>query len=244
MHPWDLIWIFFILSSLQPVVQRRLLALSRRQMLARIAARREATVITLLHRQETISFLGIPFMRHIDIDDAQTVLAAIRETPPGRGIELILHTPAGLVLAASQIAQALHDHDDKVTAVVPHYAMSRGTLIALAADVWRPSLAATSTREAAAYWPKLRIDGPERRVAVDDDLGHEPNGIRARVATEAGAPAGSRDPSSRADGPKTPRLIQGTSTSPALSIRKVSRGANPARSKPDRRAHGRRSGID
>src|SRR5438128_1414104 len=40
MHPWDAIWLFFILSSLQPVVQRQLLALARRRMLAVIAARR------------------------------------------------------------------------------------------------------------------------------------------------------------------------------------------------------------
>ena len=38
------------------------------------------------------------------------------------------------MLAASQIATALADHDGPVTAVVPHYAMSGGTMIALAAD--------------------------------------------------------------------------------------------------------------
>jgi ClpP class serine protease len=91
-------------------------------------------VITLIHRQETFSFLGLPLVRHIDIDDAESVLRAIRETPAGRPIEIILHTPGGLVLAASQIAIALADHDAPVTAVVPHYAMSGGTLIALAAD--------------------------------------------------------------------------------------------------------------
>jgi ClpP class serine protease len=134
MHPWDAIWIFFILSSLQPVVQRQWLAAARRRMLATIAAKRDATVITLIHRQETISLLGIPLVRHIDIDDAESVLQAIRETPPGRTIEIVLHTPGGLVLAASQIARALRDHDGPVVAVVPHYAMSGGTLIALAAD--------------------------------------------------------------------------------------------------------------
>ena len=134
MHFWDLIWIFFILSSLQPVVQKQLLAASRRRMLALIAKRRDATVITLIHRQETISLLGFPLMRHIDIDDAESVLRAIRSTPPGRTIEIILHTPGGLVLAASQIARALRDHDGRIVAVVPHYAMSGGTLIALAAD--------------------------------------------------------------------------------------------------------------
>jgi ClpP class serine protease len=133
-HLWDLIWIFFILSSLQPLVQRQLLAAARRRTLAAIADRRDATVITLIHRQETISLLGIPLVRHIDIDDSESVLRAIRETPHGRTIEIILHTPGGLVLAASQIARALRDHDGRVVAVVPHYAMSGGTLIALAAD--------------------------------------------------------------------------------------------------------------
>jgi ClpP class serine protease len=132
--PWNAIWIFFILSSLQPLVQKQLLALARRRALATIAHKREATVITLIHRQETISLLGIPLVRHIDIDDAESVLRAIRGTPPGRTIEIILHTPGGLVLAASQIARALRDHDGRVVAVVPHYAMSGGTLIALAAD--------------------------------------------------------------------------------------------------------------
>jgi ClpP class serine protease len=131
---WNLIWIFFILSSLQPVVQRQVLAMTRRRMLASISRKRDATVITLIHRQETMSFLGFPIMRHIDIDDSESVLRAIRSTRPGRAIEIILHTPGGLVLAASQIAQALADHDGRVIAVVPHYAMSGGTLIALAAD--------------------------------------------------------------------------------------------------------------
>ena len=103
-------------------------------MLADISEKRKATVITLIHRQETMSFLGFPIMRHIDIDDAESVLRAIRATEPGRPIQIILHTPGGLVLAASQIAKALADHDGPVTAVVPHYAMSGGTLIALAAD--------------------------------------------------------------------------------------------------------------
>jgi ClpP class serine protease len=134
MSPLDLLWLFLIFSSLQPLVQKQLLAATRRRMLGKIARRRDATVITLIHRQETIALLGFPLMRHIDIDDAESVLRAIRETAPGKTIEIILHTPGGLVLAASQIARALSDHDGRVVAVVPHYAMSGGTLIALAAD--------------------------------------------------------------------------------------------------------------
>jgi ClpP class serine protease len=132
--PLSLLWLFFLLSSLQPVFQRQLLAARRRADLAQLSRKRQATMITLIHRQETMSLLGFPVVRYIDIDDAEGVLAAIHETPPGRAIEIILHTPGGLVLAASQIARALADHDGKVTAVVPHYAMSGGTLIALAAD--------------------------------------------------------------------------------------------------------------
>jgi ClpP class serine protease len=134
MSPLDWLWLFFIFSSLQPIIQRSLLAMNRRRIMATIAARRDATVITLIHRQETISLLGIPLARYIDIDDAESVLRAIRETPAKKTIEIILHTPGGLVLAASQIARALSDHDGRIVAVVPHYAMSGGTLIALAAD--------------------------------------------------------------------------------------------------------------
>jgi ClpP class serine protease len=130
----NLLLIFFIIISLQPLVKQSLLAAARRRAVAKLAETRGATVITLIHRQETVSFLGIPLVRHIDIDDAESVLRAIRETPSGRPIEIILHTPGGLVLAARQIASALADHDGKVTAVVPHYAMSGGTMIALAAD--------------------------------------------------------------------------------------------------------------
>jgi ClpP class serine protease len=130
----NLLWLFIMFASLQPVVQRELLRARRRQSLASLSRRRGATVITLVHRQETMSLLGFPVVRYIDIDDSESVLRAISETAPDRPIEIVLHTPGGLVLAATQIASALADHPARVTAVVPHYAMSGGTLIALAAD--------------------------------------------------------------------------------------------------------------
>jgi ClpP class serine protease len=111
-----------------------MMVLQRRRALSLISRDRKATVITLIHRQESLSLLGFPIVRYIDIDDAESVLRAIRETPAEREIEIILHSPGGLVIAAQQIAGALADHDAKVTAVVPHYAMSGATLIALAAD--------------------------------------------------------------------------------------------------------------
>jgi ClpP class serine protease len=119
---------------LQSAAQQYVLVGRRRRTLEQISRARGATVITLIHRQETMSLLGFPLVRYIDIDDAESTLLAIRATPKGQPIEIILHTPGGLVVAARQIAAALADHDGPVTAVVPHYAMSGGTLIALGAD--------------------------------------------------------------------------------------------------------------
>src|SRR5437868_2899600 len=81
-----------------------------------------------------MSFLGVPIARYIDIEDSEAVLRAIQMTDPSVPIDLILHTPGGLVLAASQIASALQSHQARVTVFVPHYAMSGGTLLCLAAD--------------------------------------------------------------------------------------------------------------
>jgi ClpP class serine protease len=132
--PLSLLWLFFVLASLQPLLERRMLAGRRQRRLMSLSRKRGATVITLIHRQETMSLLGFPVVRFIDIDDAESILRAIRETPEDRPIEIVLHTPGGLVLAATQIAEALADHPADVAAVVPHYAMSGGTMIALGAD--------------------------------------------------------------------------------------------------------------
>src|SRR3954469_1963009 len=131
MDPLSLLWLFFVLASLQPAVQRQVMLLQRRRALAILSRERQGTVITLIHRQESLSLLGFPIVRFIDIDDAESVLRAINETPAARPIEIILHTPGGMVVAAQQIASALADHEGQVTAVIPHFAMSGGTLIAL-----------------------------------------------------------------------------------------------------------------
>jgi ClpP class serine protease len=130
----NLIWLFFIFAAFTPALQRRYQEACRRFVIQRFEKKRESRVITLIHRQETISFLGIPFSRYLDVDDSEQVLRAIRLTPEDMPLDLILHTPGGLVLAAEQIAQALVRHKAKVTVFVPHYAMSGGTLLALAAD--------------------------------------------------------------------------------------------------------------
>lgn len=129
-----LLFLFFLLSSLQPVIRQRMLEASRTRMLRLLEAKRNSRVIALIHRQERLSFLGFPLARYIDINDSEEILRAIKLTDPDVPIDLILHTPGGLVLAAEQIAKALCRHPAKITVFVPHYAMSGGTLIALAAD--------------------------------------------------------------------------------------------------------------
>ena len=131
---FDLFWIFIVISSLQPVWQRRQTESRRVRSLRAFEQNRQSRVILLIHRQESISLLGIPLSRYISIEDSEQVLRAIRLTPPDVPIDLILHTPGGLVLATEQIARALVRHSAKVTVFVPHYAMSGGTMLALAAD--------------------------------------------------------------------------------------------------------------
>ena len=130
----QIFWLFFVLSALQPVLKQRLLENSRQRLLARLERQRKTRVILLVHRQETMSLLGFPLMRYIDINDSEDVIRACVMTDPEVPVDLVLHTPGGLVLAATQIARAIRDRKGKVTVFVPHYAMSGGTLIALAAD--------------------------------------------------------------------------------------------------------------
>jgi ClpP class serine protease len=134
--------LLFLLVFVVPVVTRRVLAWRRLRALHALETARGTRVIAMIHRQETIGFLGVPLFRFIDIEDSEAVLRAIRLTPDDRPIDVVLHTPGGLVLASEQIAYALRDHPARVTVIVPHYAMSGGTLIALAADEIRMDPAA------------------------------------------------------------------------------------------------------
>lgn len=130
----DLFWIFIVIALVLPVLQRKLLDSRRLGAMRAIEKRRKSRVIAMVHRQETMSLLGFPIMRYIDINDAEDVMRAVRLTDDDVPIDVIVHTPGGLILPTDQIAQALLRHPAKVTVFVPHYAMSGGTLIALAAD--------------------------------------------------------------------------------------------------------------
>lgn len=130
----NIIYVLVLLQIFIPLVQRRMLLTRRLMAIRALEQQRGSRVITLIHRQETMALLGFPVTRYIDIEDSEQVLRAIRMTPPETPLDIVLHTPGGLVLASEQIAFALKRHKGAVTVFVPHYAMSGGTLIGLAAD--------------------------------------------------------------------------------------------------------------
>jgi ClpP class serine protease len=130
----DVFWLLFIIAALQPMLRRRMLEAMRWRKIAQLQHQRNSRVILLVHRQETMRLLGFPIARCIDINDPEDVLRAIHMTDDEMLLDVVLHTPGGIVLAALQIARAIHERKGKVSVFVPHYAMSGGTLIALAAD--------------------------------------------------------------------------------------------------------------
>jgi len=130
----NILWFLVLASIFVPMLQRRLLEMRRLGFLRAWERKHGHRLIALIHRQETMSLFGFPLLRYIDIQDSEEVLRALRLTPDDVPIDIVLHTPGGLALAAEQIAHAICRRRAKVTVYVPHYAMSGGTLIALAAD--------------------------------------------------------------------------------------------------------------
>jgi ClpP class serine protease len=161
----DLFWLFFMFTALQPVLRQRTLDAMRTRKIAQLERQRSSRVILLVHRQETMRLLGFPLVRYIDINDSEEVLRAIQMTDEEVPLDIVLHTPGGVVLAALQIARAIHEHKAKVTVFVPHYAMSGGTLIALAADEIIMS--------------KHAVLGP-----IDPQIGHSPAASLVRVVEQ------------------------------------------------------------
>ena len=130
----NIFWIFLVLASVAPVIRQKMVEASRIRLMRQIEEKRGTRVISMIHRQESMSILGFAMARYIDINDSEQILRAIKLTGDDIPIDMILHTPGGLVLASEQIAKALCKHKGKVTVFVPHYAMSGGTMIALSAD--------------------------------------------------------------------------------------------------------------
>jgi ClpP class serine protease len=109
--------VFFLVT---PMIQRFATNYQRERAIRRLEEKRGSRVITLIHRQESISLLGLPISRYIDVDDSEAILRAVRLTPDELPMDLVVHTPGGLVLAAEQIAEALVRRKGRVTVFVPH----------------------------------------------------------------------------------------------------------------------------
>lgn len=130
----DFLFIILALLLVRPWLGRVIQAATRRALIRQIEIARGSRVILLVHRQEPMSLLGMSFGRFIGIEEAEQIILAVRTTASDVPIDIVLHTPGGLALPSVQIARALSRHPAKVTAFVPHHALSGGTLIALAAD--------------------------------------------------------------------------------------------------------------
>lgn len=171
---FQIFWIFIMITALFPVLQRRMLETARLRLIKKFEMKRGSRVIALIHRQESMSLLGFPIIRYINIEDSEEVIRAINLTDDDMPIDLILHTPGGLVLATERIACALKRHKGKVTVFIPHYAMSGGTLIALAADeiVMDPSAVLGSVDPQVGGFPAasiLKVVETKDKNEIDDE---------------------------------------------------------------------------
>src|SRR5208337_3821406 len=87
----------------QPTTKSEILAL-RRRIISELEQERGSRVITMIHKREL--WTGPGEEPEIGMEDAETVLQQIRSTPPERPIDLILHTPGGIEIAAEMMAMA------------------------------------------------------------------------------------------------------------------------------------------
>lgn len=128
--PWFLL-LMLLLTLLRLPAMR--MSRRRRRLIRRLEEGRNSRVIAMIHRGGGL----LSVLRgggSIGVFESETILKIIRETPPDKPIDLVLHTPGGLILATAQIARALKHHPAPVRAIVPHWAMSGGTFLSLAAD--------------------------------------------------------------------------------------------------------------
>lgn len=129
----ELAWLWMILGfTILPAIRQWMTQIRRQLLIRKIEQSRGTKVVNLIHRQGA-GILGALFMRYIDLDDSERIMKEIREAKD-RPIDLVIHTPGGLVIASEQIARALQAHRSGVTAIIPQYALSGGTFLALAAD--------------------------------------------------------------------------------------------------------------
>ncbi len=92
---WDIIFLLILFSVYFPALQRKMIEQQRLAAIRNLERKRRSRVIAMIHRQESVSFLGLPVARYINIEDSEKILRAIHLTPSDMPIDLILHTPGG-----------------------------------------------------------------------------------------------------------------------------------------------------
>ena len=120
-------------SAIGVVLARRWLRRTQRtHLIKRFERARGSRTIAVVDRSQPVLPWGASDI--FDVDQSERMLQAIQLTDDKVPIDVILHTPGGIVMAAEQVATALSGHPAKVTVFIPYYAMSGGTIIAIAAD--------------------------------------------------------------------------------------------------------------
>lgn len=130
MVPWlVLLALLLVLLAIPAVIRSR----RRRKLMREWEAEHGSRLILMIHRERGMLTSLVRGGGMIGQSEAETMVAAVRDTAPDKPIDLLLHTPGGVVFSATQIARALRLHPAGVRVIVPHYAMSGGTLLSLAA---------------------------------------------------------------------------------------------------------------
>jgi len=110
-------------SAIQPAIAREPVP----------AERNGRKVISIIHDFGHPRDFHTDERRYLSTREAFEILAEIRSVPPGKPIDVVLHTPGGDAFACELLAGALKDRPN-TTAYVPYCAMSAGTIIALATE--------------------------------------------------------------------------------------------------------------
>jgi hypothetical protein len=103
----------------------------RKKYLRKLSEKRERNVIAYYSAWLQKEAVGTSLS--INDNDAYSLMSAIYGLDIKKGLDLILHTPGGDVAAAESIGNYLRKKfDNNITVIVPHLAMSAGTMIACA----------------------------------------------------------------------------------------------------------------
>jgi hypothetical protein len=128
----DVLYVFLSFVVVTPAVELLTMQWRRRRLCRRLGQERGSAVVTLIHRLETATYLGLPVARWVAVPQTHEVVAALRQVAPGVPVDLIVHVPSGVALGWGEIAAAVRERGG-VTLVVPQYALSGGGQLAAAA---------------------------------------------------------------------------------------------------------------